>query len=110
MYLKVIAERASQAVHILDRFPIVSHLSKAIVEVRAGEARQMKQDGYEPLLTNTRWLLLENPENLTDSQALKLKDLLQYNLKSIRSYLLKENFQQLWSYTSSYWAGRFIDQ
>jgi len=109
-YLKVIAERASQAVHILDRFHIVSQLSKAIDEVRAGEARQMKQDGYEPLLTNTRWLLLKNPENLTESQAVKLKDLLQYNLKSVRSYLLKEDFQQLLSYTSSYWAGRFIDQ
>lgn len=109
-YLKVIAERASQAVHILDRFHIVSHLSKAIDEVRAGEARQMKQDGYEPLLTNTRWLLLKNPQNLTESQAVKLKDLLQYNLKSVRSYLLKEDFQQLWNYTSSYWAGRFIDQ
>jgi len=38
-----------------------------------------------------------------------LADLVQYNLKSIRSYLLKEEFKFLWSYTVPYWAGRFLD-
>ena len=109
-YLNVIADRASQAIHILDRFHIVSHLSKAIDQVRAQEARKMKEDGYEPVLTNTRWLLLKNPENLTEKQEAKLRDLLQYNLKSVRSYLLKEDFQQLWTYSSKYWAGKFIDK
>ncbi|MEJ2307540.1 MAG: transposase, partial [candidate division WOR-3 bacterium] len=35
-YINVIKERVSQAVHILDRFHIVSMLNKAIDEVRAG--------------------------------------------------------------------------
>ena len=109
-YLNVIALNASQAIHILDRFHIMATISKAIDEVRAGEARQMSADGYEPLLRNTRWLLLKRPENLTDKQDIKLRDLLQYNLKSVRSYLLKEQFQQLWTYTSPYWAGRFLDR
>ena len=52
----------------------------------------MKADGFEPLLTNSRWLLLKRPENLTEQQETKLGELLQYNLKSIRSYLLKEDF------------------
>lgn len=109
-YLNVIAARASQAIHILDRFHIVAHLNKAIDKVRAEEARQMREDGYDPLLTNTRWLLLKNPENLTDKQEVKLKELVQYNLRSVRSYLLKEDFQQLWQYSSRYWAGKFIDK
>lgn len=109
-YLNVIAARASQAIHILDRFHIVSHLNKAIDQVRAAEARQMREDGYDPLLTNSRWVLLKNPENLTDKQEIKLRELLQYNLKSVRSYLLKEEFQQLWQYSSKYWAGKFIDK
>jgi len=109
-YLNVIADRAGQAIHVLDRFHIMAHLSKAIDEVRAGEARQMKADGFEPLLTNSRWLLLKRPENLTEKQETKLGELLQYNLKSIRSYLLKEDFQQLWQYTSPAWAGKFIDR
>lgn len=109
-YLNVIAARAGQAINILDRFHIVSHLNKAIDKVRAAEARQLKEDGYDPILTNSRWLLLKNPENLTEKQEIKLKDLLKYNLKSVRSYLLKEDFQQLWQYSSKYWAGKFIDK
>ena len=70
----------------------------------------MKQDGYEPVLTKSRWLLLKRPENLTEKQDTKLQELLQYNLKSIQAYLLKEEFQHLWDYVSPAWAGKFIDQ
>ena len=109
-YLKVIAKKAGQAIHILDRFHIMAHLSKAIDEVRAGEAKELKEKGYDPVLTKSRWLLLKRPENLTEKQETKLADLLQYNLKSIRSYLLKEEFQLFWSYKSPYWAGEFLDK
>lgn len=67
-YLNVIAERAGQAIHILDRFHIVAHLRKEIDQVRAAEVKQMKDDGYEPMLTNTRWLLLKKPVNLTEKK------------------------------------------
>ena len=109
-YLKVIAKKADGAVHILDRFHIMAHLSKAIDEVRAQEAKELMEKGYEAVLTKTRWLLLKRPENLTDKQETKLADLLRYNLKSIRGYLLKEEFQLFWSYTSPYWAGQFLDK
>jgi len=32
-------------------------------QVRAEEARQMKPDGYEPVLKNSRWCLLKRREN-----------------------------------------------
>jgi transposase len=107
-YLKVIAKKASTAIHVLDRFHIMAHLGKAIDEVRAEEARELKAKGYEPLLTKTRWLLLKRPENLTEKQAPRLADLLRYNLRSVRSYLLKEDFQRFWTYVSPYWADRFL--
>jgi transposase len=53
---------------------------------------------------------LKNPENLTDNQKVKLKDLLACNLKTIRAYLLKEDFQNFWNYASPAWAGKFLDQ
>ena len=109
-YLKVIAKKAGTAVHILDRYHIMTHLSKAIDEVRAQEARALKENGYEAVLTKTRWLLLKRPEHLTATQGTRLADLLRYNLRSIRSYLLKEEFQLFWLYTSPYWAGRFLDK
>ena len=109
-YLNTIKERVSHAIHILDRFHIVANINKAIDEVRAGEHRQMKAEGYSPLLTNSRWTLLKRPENLTDGQEIKLRELLKYNLRSVRAYLLKEQFQLFWSYTYPAWAGRFLDR
>ena len=109
-YLRVIAKKAGHAIHILDRFHIMANMSKAIDKVRAQEAKELKDKGYDPVLTKSRWLLLKRPENLTEKQETKLADLLQYNLKSIRSYLLKEEFQLFWSYSSPYWAGQFLDK
>lgn len=109
-YLNVIRKRAKKAINILDRFHIVATLNKALDEVRAKEHKELIKDGYQAVLTKARWLLLKNPENLTDKQEVKLKDLLKYNLKSLRAYLLKEDFQNLWDYVSPSWAGIFIDK
>ena len=60
----------------------MKQLGKAIDEIRADEARRLKQDGYEPLLKHSRWCLLKRPENLTEKQTVKLSELLHYNLQS----------------------------
>ena len=108
-YLKVIAKKVPQAIHILDRFHVMQKMSKAIDKVRSGEVRQLKEDGYEPILKGSRWLLLKRPENMTENQTAKLTDLLQYNLKSVRSHLMKEDFQRFWEYTYPACAGKFLD-
>jgi len=108
-YLDVIAEKAPQALNILDRFHIVQHLGKAINRIRIDEARQLREEGYdETLLKHTKYCFLKNPENLTEKQELKLEDVLQYRLKSVRAYLLKESFQLFWNYTSPYWAEWYL--
>jgi transposase len=109
-YLQVIAKKAAQAVHVLDRFHIMAHFSKAIDQVRAEEARELKAKGHAPVLKNTRWLLLKRPENLTEKQELSLAELVRYNLRTVRAYLLKEDFQFFWDYVSPHWAGQFLDR
>lgn len=96
--------------HILDRFHVVAKLNLAIDDIRSGEARQLIKDGYEPVLKRSRWCLLKRPENLTDTQRIKLREVLRYNLKSVRAYLFKEYFQHFWDYDSPTWAGKFLDQ
>jgi transposase len=108
-YLKVIAARASRIVHILDRFHVMQMLGRALDKVRAAEVKQLKADGYEPALKGSHWVLLKRPDNLTDKQAIKLKELLQYNLKSVRSHLMKEDFQRFWKSQSDAWASKFLD-
>jgi transposase len=109
-YLAVIAARAGQAIHVLDRYHVMAKMNKAIDEVRAAEAKRLKADGYEPVLKHSRWVLLKRPENLTEQQAVKLKELLKYNLRAVRAYLLREEFQRFWEYRSAYWAGRFLQE
>ena len=109
-YLKVIREKCSEALHILDRFHIVAKMNKALDEVRAEETRQMRQQGLEPVLRKSRWLLLKRQENLKEEQRFRLRDILRYNLKTVRAYLLKEVFEQLWDYQSAAWAGKFLDE
>ena len=108
-YLKVIKKKAVNAINILDRYHVMALMSKAIDKVRSEETKQLKADGLEPLLSHSRFILLKRPENLTDKQQIKLADLVQYNLRSIRAYLLKEDFQQFWEYVSAYYAGKFLD-
>src|SRR5881296_384569 len=108
-YLDVIRQKCSQALHILDRFHIVAKMNKALDEVRAAETRRMAQDGHQPLLKKSRWCVLKRKEKLTSQQKFRLRDLLRYNLQTVRAYLLKEDFQQFWEYTSPTWAGMFLD-
>ncbi len=109
-YLKVLQSRASQALNILDRFHIMKKFGEAIDKVRAEEARQMKQDGYEEVLKNSRWCLLKRKANLTKKQVVKLRELMKYNLRSVKAYLMREDFQRFWTYTSATWASKFLKE
>jgi transposase len=109
-YLNVIAERLGGAVHVLDRFHIMQKFGKALDEIRAEEAKRLRRDGYEPVLKRSRWCLLKRPEDLTDRPTVKLSEVLKYNLRTVRAYLLREEFQRVWEYKSAWWAGIFLDE
>lgn len=108
-YLLVVAEKAGQALNIMDRFHIMSHMNKAIDKVRATEVKTLKTKGKEAVLTGSRWCLLKRPENCTENQIAKLQELVAINLKTVRAYLLKEDFQQFWNHKSAWWAAKYLD-
>jgi transposase len=109
-YLNVIGEELPRAVHVLDRFHVMQQFGKALDVIRAEEQRQLQRDGYEPVLKHSRWCLLKRPENLTERQTVKLSELVRYNLRSVRAYLLREDFQRFWEYAGPTWAGKFLDE
>lgn len=109
-YLKVIAARAGHALNILDRYHVMAMMNKKVDKVRAEETRKLKADGYEPILKHSRWCLLKRVKNLTNKQTMKLRELMNYNLSTMRAYLMKEDFQRFWSYRSATWAGKFLDE
>lgn len=109
-YLNSIANHAKQAVHVLDRFHIVQKLNKCIDEIRSKEAKELARKGYQPILKKSRWCFLKKPAKLKDQQLKKLKELMKYDLKTIRAYLLKESFQAFWTYISPRWAEAYLDK
>ena len=108
-YLRAIREKVSHALHILDRFHIVAHLGKAIDEVRAAEARQLRFKARGQLLKGSRWAILRRPENRSADEDIKLRDILRANLRTARAVLLREELYAFWTYYSRTWAGKFLD-
>jgi transposase len=76
-----------------------------VEEVPWGDGKRTLTKAYMLFLA-----VLKRRENLQDEQHFRLRDLLRYNLKTVRAYLLKEAFQQLWDYNSPAWAGKFLDE
>lgn len=109
-FVGVIARRANAAVHVLDRFHVMRLFSDAVDTVRRDEARSLRQKGDRVTLTKTRWLLLKRQHRLDETQRGRLADLLKANLRTVRAYLLKEDFHWFWGYASPGWAGRYLDR
>jgi transposase len=107
-YLEVIAQKASQAAHVLDRFHVALNMNKAVDQVRAEESQELRQKGFQPILTRSRWCLLKRPEHLRPREEIKLADLLKANLRTVRAYLLKEDLEQVWSWTTVRVAAKYL--
>jgi len=108
-YLNAFAQRASQALNILDRFHVVANLNRALDETRRQEVIRLRGYGKDAVLTKTKWIWLKKASNLTRKQRLRVKDLVSMNLRTVRAYLLKEEFQRLWNFHLPTRAGQFLD-
>lgn len=107
-YLRVIARKLPQALHILDRYHIVANLGKALDQVRAEEARKLGRQGWD-VLKRSRWLLLRRRKRLNGRQRFKLRQILQWDLRTVRAYILVEGLQAMWEYRSVPHAAKFLD-
>ena len=74
--------------------------SKALDEIRAEEAKRLVRDGYEPVLKKSRWCFLKRP-GTDDKETVKLSEIVKYNLRTVRAYFHREEFQRLWEYSSA---------
>jgi len=110
-YLQVIAAQAGQALHVLDRFHITSHLNQAVDEVRRAESSRLraKSKPAAQRLKHLRWSLLRHRSRVRGRARQKLNALLASKLATARAWDLKETFRYFWHYKSLIWAGAFLD-
>ena len=73
-----------------------------------GCLKRLAEEGYEPVLKNSRYCFLKRRSNLTIRQATKLRDVLTYDLKSVHALALKESLDAFWQYERPIWAGWFF--
>ena len=109
-YLNVIAAKADQALHVLDRFHITSHLNQALDQVRRAETGRLRAAGrgQAEQLKNMRWKLLRRTSRLRGRARAQLGRLLRTKLLTARAWALKDLFEHFWTYKSVSHAGQFL--
>jgi transposase len=108
-YLKVIAQKIPQALHVLDRFHISSHLNQALDQVRRAESGRLRGHLAAQKLKNMRWKLLRRGSRVRGRAKQRLSGLLTSKLATGRAWMLKETFQDFWRYRSLHWAQAFLE-
>jgi transposase len=90
-FLKGTLKYLPKAEITFDRYHVRSHLSKAVDEVRREEVKHHRE-----LLSNTRYMWLKRPANLTDRQRDLLDELLAQPLQTVRAYTLAQQFDSFY--------------
>src|SRR4051812_47272193 len=94
---------------VYDLFYIAANYSRKVIDVvRAEEAARFnRRQKARHVIKGARWLLLRNRENLRQSQAVQLQELLAANHALAIVYILKEDLKQLWQHDCYPTALRF---
>jgi transposase len=90
---------------VFDRFHVMSHMEKAVDQVRKRENKELMSQGIEDL-KGTKYLWLYNEKNLPEKYQPTLARLKNMNLKVGRAWAIKETLRDLWRYKSVAWARR----
>jgi transposase len=92
-YAKSVREHAPQAVICIDNYHVVQLATKALDEVRREHWNELRQAGERDAakrFKDSRWSLLKNPQDLTETQADTLAALHAAGGKVPRAWALKE--------------------
>ena len=107
-YIKAFKEHCPKAFLVFDPFHVIASFSRVIDKIRAQQYRNADPD-LRKFMKRSRFLLLKNPQNLSDEERPKLKTILANNKLLSTVYLLKEYLKRLWKYKYSKWAARFLE-
>ena len=81
---------------VFDHFHIVKLMNEKIDSLRR-EHQNMLNKKDKKVFKGKRFLLLMNPDNMTEDQQVKLKEVLELNTPLTTAYILKEELRFLWN-------------
>ena len=106
-YAKAVAEILPAAVIVYDKFHVLQRAAAALDEVRRQEffraGAVMRQFGR-----GKRWLLLRRWKTVRGSKRRELQQLFAANRRLFKAYVLREQLDRLWSYTTHWGVARFL--
>jgi len=101
-----VKQHCPQAEVVYDLFHVVARYGREVIDrIRVDQANLLRNDkSARKVVKRSRWLLLRNPENLKDGQAVQLQELLAANQPLATVYVLKDALKEVW-YAPSVWEG-----
>ena len=102
------AQHSPQAAILFDKFHVLQHLGDALDQVRRSEYARLTGK-KRSFIKGQRYNLLSHWENLTTNGRRGLKLVLKANKRLHTAYVLREGFDQLWSFKREGWARRFFE-
>jgi transposase len=94
-YLEVIKKEVKNGLHILDRFHIISHMNKAIDEVRATEVKELKKRGENPLFKKFAMDFFKKTKKFDNVARSKTGSVAQIELKNGTELSFERRFPEI---------------
>lgn len=86
-----------------DRFHVAKHIGDGVKKVRVQEHAELQGGGVDTL-KGTRYLWLQNPENMTAKNLARFEALRDTSLRVAKAWAMKETARHMWSYKTRGWA------
>ena len=108
-YISSVGAHAPQAAIVFDRFHIERYLTWAVDEVRKHEFWR-RGGAYRKAVHGKRFLLLRKYRRVHWRRRGALAQLLMMNKRLFRTYVLKEQFEHAWTYTTARGMREFLER
>ena len=106
-YVHAVAHHLPKAEIVFDKFHVLQHASAALDDVRRQEffraGAVMRAYGR-----GKRWLLLRRWKTVRGSKRRELEQLFAMNRRLFKAYVLREQLDRLWTYTTRWGVARFL--
>jgi transposase len=93
---------------LFDKFHVIRHLNDSLDKVRKQEYQKLKNEDRK-YIKGKKYTLLSRNANLDTAGKKALQDLFKINKRLNKAYILKERFDQLWTYKKEAWARKFFN-
>lgn len=108
-FIKAVRECAPGAKIVFDLFHLVQNFNKVIDKVRADECRKASEKDKR-VFKGSKYLLLKNDGNLTESQRERLGRLLEINGTLVEVMILKDMLKTLYDHDLPLLASRAVEE